>query len=115
MFLKPKIYLMIIFDVARVIFAQSRSGDEEEQEMCFPFRRAPSMKTPSCLQGHPGKLGPSGPPGPKGDPGEAGECGCDPNEVEQQNRRIQELQGSFIVWFTCGQTLIFHAFRTFKA
>ena len=100
MFLKTKIYLMIIFNFARIIFAQSQSGDEDEQEMCFPFRRTPSMRTPSGQQGRPGKLGPSGSPGLKGDRGETGECGCDPNEVEQLNRTIQELQGSFIVWFT---------------
>jgi len=73
----------------------SQYGSEEDQEMCFPFRRASFVKPTSGQQGRPGKIGPHGPPGPKGDQGEAGGCGCDPNELEQLNITIQKLQGWF--------------------
>ena len=81
-----------------------QSGHEEE--MCFPLRRAPSMRSPRGQQGPPGKLGPSGPPGPRGERGEAGKCACDPHEVEQLNRTLQKLQGKFLVWLTSIACLI---------
>ena len=91
------VIVIILFTAISLNCVLSQSGHEEE-EMCFPFCRAPSLRPPSGQQGHPGKLGPSGPPGPKGDQGEAGECGCDPNEVQRLNRTIQKLQGKVSVW-----------------
>ena len=87
-------FVLITFTIF-LSFVHCQFGHEEDQEMCFPFRRAPSMRPPSGQQGRPGKLGSSGPPGPKGDQGETGECGCDPNEVERLNRTIQQLQGKY--------------------
>ena len=79
-----------------LIQAQLPSGEMDDDEMCFPFRRSSSMRPPSDRQGRPGKQGAAGPPGPKGDQGVAGECGCDPNEVAQLNRTIQEQQSWFL-------------------
>ena len=83
---------IIVFATISLNYVHCQSGHEEE--MCFPYRRASSMRSPRGQQGPPGKLGPSGPPGPRGERGEAGKCGCDPNEVEQLNRTFQGLKGN---------------------
>jgi len=87
---------LLIFGVtifySNQVLSQILSNNDEE-EMCFPLRRASSVRTFSGQHGRPGKIRPPGDIGPKGDRGEAGKCGCDPSEVEQLNTTIHQLQG----------------------
>ena len=46
-------------------FVQSQSSDNGDEEMCFPFRRNPTLRPALTAnqQGRPGKIGPPGPEG----------------------------------------------------